>query len=626
MIRDSWLAVGTDMRTISLLSLLCLALSGFTADAQERPAPAAPFEIVKRHIDLEVLPDGSHVQSSEVAYRVLDTQGVEALHKIELSYSATYQDLRIGSAYTLKANGTRINVPQNGVLYGFGATSLPGFQDDKTLTILFPNVEVGDEVVLITIFIQKIPWYERQFAESYAFTRTTAAHDVRVTLTAPNAFPLRIDAVGLEGGTREVLGAKSRWIWQFHNDTPVVFEPDSIAESDTGARLTLTSFPDYASVARAYADRSRDKASITPEIRTLANELTAGVSDKREQAKRLYDWVTSRISYVAIVLGAGGFTPHTAAEVLRNRYGDCKDHVVLLEALLAAKDIASTPVLISLSNSYLLAEVPSPFFFNHAITYVPDFDLYVDSTAQLAPFGTLPNSDAGKPVLKVASGELAHTPVSSPSTSTLRAVSVVKLLSDGSGEGTAQISATGASAVDLRGLMKSIPPAKEGEYFRAALGPGADGKFERGEPDQLIEPYSIKTSYRVPNIVRFPGPGALPPGLSYKPFSFTSLIGGTLPLARNTDYICPSLSAEEESTVELPAGASIIAIPDPAEMQVEGIHLKVKYDRTGEHAIRMSYALTIEHAQAVCTSEYYARVRAGLASMTSALRGQILYK
>lgn len=46
---------------------------------------------------------------------------------------------------------------------------------------------------------------------------------------------------------------------------------------------------------------------------------------------------------MAVYVGAGGVVPHAAQTVLDNRYGDCKDHVALLEALLGAAGIKSTP-------------------------------------------------------------------------------------------------------------------------------------------------------------------------------------------------------------------------------------------------------------------------------------------
>ena len=83
-------------------------------------------------------------------------------------------------------------------------------------------------------------------------------------------------------------------------------------------------------------------AAVTPAISALAKELTSGVTDDRAKVRKLYNWVSRNIRYVAVYVAEGGFVPHSAQSILDNRYGDCKDHVTLLEALLAAVGIEST--------------------------------------------------------------------------------------------------------------------------------------------------------------------------------------------------------------------------------------------------------------------------------------------
>ena len=83
---------------------------------------------------------------------------------------------------------------------------------------------------------------------------------------------------------------------------------------------------------------------------------------------------------------------------------------MLLQALLTFKERESSPVLIDAgSGQPHLPAAASPFLFDHLITYIPGLKLFVDSTAQFAQFGTLPESDAGEPVLVVAEGKLAVT-------------------------------------------------------------------------------------------------------------------------------------------------------------------------------------------------------------------------
>ena len=110
---------------------------------------------------------------------------------------------------------------------------------------------------------------------------------------------------------------------------------------------------------------------MTPRIQTLADDITAGASDRREQAHRIYDWVSEHIRYVAVYLGNGGYVPHDAASILDSGYGDCKDHVVLLEALLKARGIASIPVLINSANRYWAPEAATSGLFNHVLSTCP---------------------------------------------------------------------------------------------------------------------------------------------------------------------------------------------------------------------------------------------------------------
>lgn len=596
------------------------------------PAPASssstpPFEIVKDHIDIEVAPDGSDISSRAEVYRVLDARGIDALHERRISFTQHYERVEVIAAFTLKANGQRIDVPASGFLSGFGQTSQPGFQDSVVVSIFYPNLEVGDSVVLETVHRQVTPWFAGRFDFRSDFSRAVPAHDVQVALSAPASMPLTFDQSGLEGGTARTYGDKNRWTWSYHNDTPVALENDAVSESDFGPHLVVTSFADYADVARAYRERAKDASAVTPEIKALAEQLTQGVSDRREQARILYEWVSGHIAYVDIVLGAGGFTPHAAKDVLANRYGDCKDHVVLLEALLRAKGIDSTGALIKAgAASYKLSPAAMPHAFDHIINYLPDFDLYVDSTAQLAPFGALPYADSGKPVLRVANGEVAKTPVPTPATSVVRAAGEITIADSGSARAQVKISASGAFGIATRALIRNVPSGKDSQFLRDFLGPGADGTLERGDPMNLAEPYVASASYTIPGAISVSGPGALPPELALKPFSFTGLIGGEMPSSRNSDYICPSASAEQETKYVFPAGYKLLSIPDSQVLTAEGIRLQIDYDRTDARTINEKISLRIAHPEASCTPEYYQRVHGAIEKMANKLREQIIYR
>lgn len=612
------------MRTLGAVLAGLVALTGAVAG----PLPsAAPFEIVKDHAEIEVATDGTDISSRELVMRALDERGIAMLHEQRIAVAGAYEDVQVVSAYTLKASGQKIAVPPTGYLRGYGQTSQPGFQDNGIVSIFFPNLEVGDSIVLFTVHRQIKPWFDDRFDTRINFSRRIPAHDVSISVTAPQAMALKFDDTGLTPGPSQSMGSKIRRVWTFSNDTVEPPETDAVGESDYAPRLIVTSFADYADVARAYRDRSKSAADVTPEITALADQLTAGVTDRKEQTKRLYDWVSSHIAYVGIVLGAGGFTPHPAKSVLSNLYGDCKDHVVLLEALLRAKGIDSAPVLIRIGEAtFEQSAAATPHAFDHVITYVPEFDLYLDSTAQFAPFGTLPYADAGKPVLNVSTGLLECTPVTPADASTVKTAGEIRIDKDGTAEADVTVTATGAVGIELRQAVRSIEPGGEQKFISERVGPGAQGTLDRGDPAALREPYQLKAHYRLPNAIVLPGPGALPPSLAFRVISLSQLVASDLPPIRRHAYICSSLTASQHIRYVFPSGFRFLSIPDPSDWNVDGVRLGLAFERIDPHTLLFKADLRISNPEAICTPAQYAKARPVLVKILNALKEQVLYR
>src|SRR2546427_3213020 len=135
---------------------------------------------------------------------------------------------------------------------------------------------------------------------------------------------------------------------------------------------------------------AKPKAAATAEIRSKAEELTKGKTTDQDKIRALYDFVSSRFRYIGISLGLGRYTPHSAAEVLSNRYGDCKDKHTLFAALLQAINLSASSVLIS-SNFRIDPAFPSPSLFDHVITAILQGESFIffDTTPEVAPFGFL---------------------------------------------------------------------------------------------------------------------------------------------------------------------------------------------------------------------------------------------
>ena len=379
---------GGTMRQV-VWAATAAALFFFVANADEvKPIPANTLIRFDESVQLAV--DFTSTSSEHVELRANNEAGVTPAGRLSLSYDASRQDVEIVEAYTLKADGRKLPVEPSAIFdqapQGVGQMIL----STREKIVIFPQFSVGDTAVRTVRIITRKPHFPGQFTFSKSFPHAASFNDVQVAVTAPKAMRLYVE-------THDVEFQKSddgpNTVYRWHYSAPVPTADDVVAISPLShrPRFFMSSFKDYGAVGAAYAALTADKIVVTPKIAALADEITKGEGSHLQQAQEIYEWVASHIRYVGIELGQGGFVPHDAEAILTNAYGDCKDHDAILQALLKAKGIAAQSVLINTGNEYTFPTVAT-LMFNHAITWLPEFKLYVDSTAATAPFGVLPFS------------------------------------------------------------------------------------------------------------------------------------------------------------------------------------------------------------------------------------------
>jgi len=248
----------------------------------------------------------------------------------------------------------------------------------------------------------------------------------------------------VKGGDIGVKAGRRRWLWSRRNAQILRPEGGAVSPLDYGPLIVATTFKDYGAVAAAYDARARPKATVTEKIKKLAEQLTGKAHTPREQAKMLYEWVATNVDYAPNAVGVGSVVPHDLDQILAKQMGDCKDNTTILQALLAAKGIASAPVLINGGNAYTLPPAPAVDIFNHIIIYIPAFNLYADSTSRYTPFGLLPLGDSDKPVVHTRDfAEISHTPATDPKANGFKVSTAMDIHSDGTADGETKIATRG---------------------------------------------------------------------------------------------------------------------------------------------------------------------------------------
>lgn len=165
------------------------------------------------------------------------------------------------------------------------------------------------------------------------------------------------------------------------------------SEEQNDPNLVISSFNDLNEI----GEKSRIFFEIddTSEILiSKAVELTYALS-KEEAAKRIYDFVSNDISYIALEWGWKGYYPSQPSLTLKNGYGDCKDKVILLLTLFHLADINAWPVLLGTRETEDIITDPPAVFFNHVIATVEinGDTVFCDPAYSYYPFGYLPPQD-----------------------------------------------------------------------------------------------------------------------------------------------------------------------------------------------------------------------------------------
>ena len=592
-----------NFKNWALASLMCICTAAF---AQYKPA----YSVVKSNSKYVINRDASYTQYLEEQTRVDTPQGVRMLGERKISYNSTLEDVEVLEAYTIQPDGTRIAVPldkirtqddveEDGAIYS----------DSKSKVIIYPKLEVGSQVYYRAKSVLHTPQFPGHFFMWEHYSPHVRYESVNVELTHDVGIEVGVRNKGMQGGKLEASSLPNTVSYKFTFSQDKVYpgEESRADLADFAPNFSASTFKTYADVGTAYQVRAKDMAKVTPTIQTLANDLIqkANAQTTLDKVKVLHHWVAQNIRYLGIYVGAGGYVPHDAQSILDNRYGDCKDHVVILEALLAAVGIDSSPALINSSAAYLLPQLPTPGIFDHVITYVPSLNLFLDSTSRFAPVGTLPNGDLDKPVVIAATGALGRTPMTHPSKDRTESRIQMKLTRNGSIEGKSQAKMWGAFEVASRHSQFNYQNKDQANVVNGLLSRFQEtgwGEIEKTDPTNFDKAWQVKAVFELDPVVNVPGPSALAIPVGLAPGRMKYLADIVLPKDRKFPTYCASTQHEEWIELSFPKDMKITRVPKGVSFANGPLKYQSTYELKGQ-LLKIKRKYVSERKQSICGAE-----------------------
>lgn len=459
--------------------------------------------------------DGTYIRESSARIRIQSDAGLQQFSTLQFAYQSALESIEVGYVRVVKPDGTTILTTSDGIqdMPAEITRQAPFYSDLREKHVAVKGLSVGDVLEMMVHWRSTQPLVPGQFWYSLNFSSDSIVLHQEIQITTPKGRVIRWKSPELKPTISE-QGTRRVYVWNRS-----VLEHKSADEQKkqqgkqtyqlTRGRLPppdvqISTFQNWDEVGAWYNKLQSERVKPSAEVRAKAMELTKGAKDDDAKVRVIYGYVSRQIRYIGVAFGVGHYQPHSAAEVLANQYGDCKDKHTLMASLLDAVGIKAYPALIN-STHTPDPDVPSPLQFDHVITAVPQGSgfIWLDTTAEVAPYGYLLSILLDKQTLMMPTDRAAVL-VTTPPESSVRGSETFRidaLLKDnGTLEGKVERTVTGSDAeVLLRSVFRRTPVDQWKQLvqqisYRSGFS-GDVSNVTASQPDKTDEPFKFSYSY-----------------------------------------------------------------------------------------------------------------------------------
>jgi hypothetical protein len=412
--------------TLNKALVLIVLLSGANLSAQEKSfswySANFPKERAIKLIDETNIVIELDKQNNLVVYRNLNEEKLllnntaNGFQEGEIMYSSFFNIREVAAAAYLPKGS------------GFSKKSIKEFKTEKIMSdqvfhddqmaikFQYPELREGAKIslsytedILNPFFLPPVFLQDNFFAEK-----------IRVTLRVPEAVTVKINNHNLPEGyvnysTKVESKGSITHIWEVDSvkqyqgeggaPNPKYFVPH-LSFIIQGYNIGTTESPVLRNVADLYTWYSsllgHVDATLPEDVIHAIDSISAKNPTELGKAKALFNWVRSRIKYIAVEDGLGGFIPDNPSSVATKRFGDCKGMSCLLANMMRYAGLNARECWIGTRDiPYSYEEVYTPFVDNHMITafnYQGTW-LFLDATDEFVPFGYPSSFIQGKEAL-----------------------------------------------------------------------------------------------------------------------------------------------------------------------------------------------------------------------------------
>jgi hypothetical protein len=323
---------------------------------------------------------------SRFAWTALSTAGVQNASEIQIRFDPAYQRLVIHHVRLLRDGRDVFAFRRGDVRVIQQETDLDEqiYSGELTAVVFLRDLRPGDTLDYAYSVEGSNPILGGGFDDELPLDYESPVRAIRHVVQAPLGATLHITPRNTTLAPRvETSGPWRVYTWEARDVAAAEADQNEPGWFDPDPQIVVSTFSSWAEVADWARGLFEPQLGSSPEIAKLARQFQAAKGGLPAAAADATRFVQDEIRYLGIEMGPNSHQPHAPKQVLRQRFGDCKDKSLLLVALLRELGIDAVPALVDTTRRRGLdAAQPSPFAFDHAIVLavVEGRQVWIDPT------------------------------------------------------------------------------------------------------------------------------------------------------------------------------------------------------------------------------------------------------
>lgn len=396
---------------------------------------------------------------------ILNEQGLQNLATVSVVFDPSFQSLEFHSVRVVR-NGKEINklsLDDIEVIQRESSSESYIYDGRKTALINLKDIRVGDILEYDFSIKGENPVFQGKFFSHFYWQFSVPVEKIFYRIVSAKERNLHFRENGKTPKVKiSFRKGLKEYEWVKEKTTALDFESNTPSWYDPTPVTLVSEFSGWDEVVSLLLPHYQNRKEISDnDTKELYERLFTKNDTKETKVKKLLTFVQDEVRYLGLENGISAYKPHPPADVLNQKFGDCKDKSLLLCALLSDIGVTAYPALVNTQTRSSLGDyLPSPGMFDHCIVQAElnDTIIWYDPTmtSQGGLYNNTPFPAYGKSlVLRKGSGELTDVPVYDKDTRSITEYYNVKYNNEGKSLFAVTSRYEGFEASGQRSLFKS---------------------------------------------------------------------------------------------------------------------------------------------------------------------------